>query len=152
MQLLYTDTYIDIQKEDKQNFLEVIQKQHIDDATVFYALSEKIIQATNQYHCTSIIIVVNNITYYPDTRYIQETYLPGLGKQGIQYLAAVISEDEQVKSFHKELDNSLRQVKQQYGIQLRFFANITDAREWVNTQSKKSITTHEIRKIPVELS
>ena len=152
MQLLYTDSYIDIQREDKQKCLEVVQKQQIDDATVFYDLSEKIIQATRQYHCTSLVIIVNNITYYPDTKYIQEAYLPALGTHGVRYLAVVIDGDEQVKAFHKELDNSLREVKQQYGIQLRFFATSTDARVWVNTQSNKSRTTHDKRKIPLEIN
>jgi hypothetical protein len=133
MQTLYTDTYVEIQKPERQDFLEIIQKQQIDDTTVFYALSEKIITTLQECRCSSIVFIVNDIKYYPDTNYYQETFVPELGKQGVKNIAVVISNNEQVKVFHKELDNSLRMVKLRYGMVLRFFSKVSDARRWVKT-------------------
>lgn len=133
MQTLYTDNYIEIKKQENKDFLEILQKQKIDDNTVFYALSERIIQMIKEHHCSSIVFIVNDIDYYPDTNYFQETYVPELGKLGVKNIAIVVSEDKQVKAFHKELDNSLRMVKQRYGMVLRFFSKVPDAEAWITT-------------------
>jgi hypothetical protein len=133
MQTLYTDNYLEIKKQENQDFLEILQKQQIDDHTVFYALSEKIIQMTKEYHCSSVVFIVNDMKYYPDTNYFKETYTHEMGKLGVKNIAIVVSDDEQVKAFHKELDNSLRMVKLRYGMVLRFFSKVSDARTWITT-------------------
>jgi hypothetical protein len=133
MQTLYTDNYMEIKKQEEEDFLEILQKQQIDDNIVFYALSEKIIQIVKEYHCSSLVFVVNDIKYYPDTNYFQKTYVPMLGEQGVKNLAVVVSNDEDVKAFHKELDNSLSTVKQRYGLQLRFFSDASDAKAWLTS-------------------
>jgi hypothetical protein len=133
MQTLYIDNYIEIKKQEKQDFLEILQKQQINDNIVFYTLTEKILQTVKENRCSSLIFIVNNIKYYPDTNYFQETYVPALGEQGVKSLAVVVGNDEDAKAFHKELDNSLSMVKQRYGLQLRFFSDASDAKAWVTS-------------------
>ena len=135
MQTLYTDNYIEIKKQENQDFLEIFQKQQIDDNTVFYELSERIIQMTKEHHCSSIVFIVNDIDYYPDTNYFQETYVPELGKLGVKNIAIIVSDDEQVKTFYTELDNSLQMVKLQNRLVVRFFSKVSDAESWISSCS-----------------
>jgi alpha-D-ribose 1-methylphosphonate 5-phosphate C-P lyase len=62
----------------------------------------------------------------------QKMYAHEMGKLGVKNIAIVVNDDEQVKAFHKELDNTLNMVKLRYGMVLRFFSKVSDARTRVN--------------------
>jgi hypothetical protein len=130
MKILYTNKYVEIKACTEKKFLDIKQKQKIQDERAMDRLSQNIKYFIDITKYNSILFSINETDFSSDYNFFQDEYFTEIYRSGMKNLILIIKDDEKRSTYqHKLQDFSTNS-----GLHVEFFKDIYSATEWITLQ------------------
>ena len=133
MKILYANKYVEIKACKEKKFLDINQRQKIQDMEALNRLSQTIKYYTDVTKYDSIVFTLDNTDISNEFNLFQEQYFSEICQSGIKNLLIVIPDDEKRGYYQQELQG----FNTTTGLNIEFFKNEQNAMQWFIHQPKE---------------
>ncbi len=133
MKILYTDKYVEIKACKEKKFLDISQRQKIQDIKALDRLSQNIKYYADITKYDSIVFTIDNVVFSDEYNLFKDQYFSDIHRSGINNLLLVIHDDAMRNIYQQELHD----FNTNSGLKVEFFKDEQNAQQRIVHQPKE---------------